>query len=407
MSKRGGSIFRKTLLSVCTVALMLPAGMSFAANKPFPQHTTYTSGSIKPNNVSQSTMDDAVRTKWDSWKASFLKPAGTGKYYVKYNSKGETVSEAHGYGMLFTVLMAGYDSNAQTYFDGLYRYYKEHPSNNNPYLMAWKQNSSFENIGGTNSATDGDMDIAYALLLADRQWGSSGSVDYLKAAKNIINAIMSHDVNSSEWTLRPGDWATSGSFNTSTRSSDFMMNHMKAFQKATGDARWTQVIDKTYAIINSFHSSYSPNTGLLSDFMEKSGSKYQPAKPDFLESKHDGKYFYNSCRTPWRITTDYLMTGDNRAINQLNKMNGFIKSATNSDPANVRAGYNLDGSPLASYNSGAFYAPFGVSAMTSSSNQNWLNSVWNYTANASAEGYFEESIKLFSMIVMSGNWWTY
>ncbi|KKO55163.1 glycosyl hydrolase family 8 [Paenibacillus sp. DMB20] len=407
MSKRGGSIFRKTLLLVCTVALMLPAGMSFAANKPFPQHTTYTSGSIKPNNVSQSTMDDAVRTKWNSWKASFLKPAGTGKYYVKYNSKGETVSEAHGYGMLFTVLMAGYDSNAQTYFDGLYRYYKEHPSNNNPYLMAWKQNSSFENIGGTNSATDGDMDIAYALLLAERQWGSSGSVNYLEAAKNIINAIMSHDVNSSEWTLRLGDWATSGSFDKATRPSDFMMNHMKAFQKATGDARWTQVIDKTYAIINSVHGSYSPNTGLLPDFLEKSGSNYQPAEPEFLESEHDGKYFYNSSRTPWRITTDYLITGDNRAINQLNKMNSFIKSATNSNPANVRAGYNLNGSPLVSYNSGAFYAPFGVSAMTSSSNQSWLNSVWNYTANASAEGYFEESIKLFSMIVMSGNWWTY
>lgn len=407
MMKRGNSIVRKTILLFCTAALMLPASMSFAANKPFPQHTSYVSGTIKPNHVTQSMMDNAVRTKWDSWKSSFLIPAGLGKYVVKYNSAGETVSEAHGYGMLFTVLMAGYDSDAQTYFDGLYEYYKAHPSDHNPYLMAWKQNSSFQNIGGANSATDGDMDIAYALLLADKQWGSSGTIDYLGAAQNIINAIMTHDVNATEWTLRLGDWATSGAYDTATRPSDFMLHHLKGFQKATGDTRWTNVLDKTYMIINSVHTSYSPNTGLLPDFVVKSGSDYQPASSGFLEGDKDGKYYYNSSRTPWRITTDYLMTGEKRAKEQLNKMNGFIKSAANSDPANVRAGYDLNGASIVTYNSGAFYAPFGVSAMISSANQSWLNSVWNYTVNASAEGYYEESIKLFSMIVMSGNWWGY
>lgn len=407
MRKSRKSIFRKTLLLCCTVALMLPAGMSFAANKPFPQHTTYVSASIKPNNVTQTTMDNAVQNKWNSWKSSYLKPAGTGKYYVKYNSAGETVSEAHGYGMLLTVLMAGYESNAKTYFDGLYAYYKAHPSGINPYLMAWKQNSSFQNIEGADSATDGDMDIAYALLLADKQWGSTGSVNYLQAAKDITNAIMSNEVNTTEWTLRLGDWATSGTYSTATRPSDFMLNHMKAFQKATGDTRWTNVVDKTYSIINSVYSGYSPNTGLLPDFVVKSGSTYQPAPSGFLEGSTDGKYSYNSCRTPWRIATDYLMTGDNRALNQLNQMNSFIKSSTSSNPANVRAGYNLSGSTLVSYNSAAFYAPFGVSAMTSSSNQSWLNSVWNYSVNSSLEGYYEDSVRLFSMIVMSGNWWTY
>lgn len=401
-------VIRKSALLFCAVLLMLPAGLSMAANqRPFPQHTTYTSGSIKPNHVTQTAMDEAVKSKWNSWKASFLKPAGTGQYYVKYNSAGETVSEAHGYGMILTVMMAGADANAQTYFDGLYRYYKAHPSNQNPYLMAWKQNSSFQNIEGANSATDGDMDIAYALLLADRQWGSSGSINYLQAAKNIIGAIMSHDVNQSQWTLRLGDWATSGSFNTATRPSDFMLNHLKAFRKATGDARWDQVIDKTYSIINSVHGSYSPNTGLLPDFVVLQGGSYQPAAAGFLEGANDGNYYYNSARTPWRIATDYLMTGDTRALGQLEKMNAFIKSNTSQKPVNIKAGYTLGGSPLVSYNSGAFYAPFGVSAMVSPSHQSWLNAVWTYTANASAEGYYEESIKLFSMLVMSGNWWSY
>lgn len=401
------SLFRKCVSMLCVVLMITPAGFALGANKPFPQHTTYTSGSIKPNHVTQAAMDNAVRSKWDSWKNSFLKPAGTGQYYVQYNPAGETVSEAHGYGMIFTVLMAGHDPNAQTYFDGLYRYYRAHPSNNNPYLMAWKQNSSFQNVDGANSATDGDMDIAYALLLADRQWGSNGAINYLEAARNIINAIMSHDVNQSQWTLRLGDWATSGSYNTATRPSDFMLNHMKAFRLATGDARWDNVIKQTYSIINSIYSSYSPRTGLLPDFVVYSGGSYQPAWAGFLEGPNDGNYYYNSARTPWRITTDYLMTGDTRALSQLNQLNTFIKSSTNNNPANVKAGYLLNGGALVTYNSGAFYAPFGVSAMVSSSNQDWLNAVWDYTVSASSEGYFEESIKLFSLIMMSGNWWTY
>ncbi|WP_189031260.1 glycosyl hydrolase family 8 [Paenibacillus albidus] len=398
----------RTLMLLCLALIVLPAGSAFAAvNKPFPQHTTYTSGSIKPNHVTQATMDNSVKTKWNAWKAAYLKPAGTGKYYVKYNSAGETVSEAHGYGMLSTVLMAGYEANAQTYFDGLYSYYTAHPSANNPYLMAWKQNSSFQNVEGDNSATDGDMDIAFSLLLAHKQWGSSGSVNYLQAAQNIINAIMEDDINQTQWTLRLGDWATSGSYNTATRPSDFMLNHLKAFRSATGDARWDNVVNKTYTIINSLYNGYSSSTGLLPDFVIYSGGAYKPAPADFLEDPNDGHYNYNSCRTPWRITTDYLLTGDNRALSQLNQLNSWIAAKAGNSPGNIKDGYKLNGTLFGSYNSGAFYAPFGVSAMTSSSNQSWLNSLWSHTASSPQEDYYEDSIKLFSMIVMSGNWWTY
>lgn len=409
MNKQGKrKLHWKSLMLLCLAIFILPAGSAFAAvNKPFPQHTTYTSGTIKPNNVTQSVMDNAVKTKWDAWKGAYLKPAGTGKYYVKYNSAGETVSEAHGYGMLFTVLMAGYDSNAQTYYNGLYNYYTAHPSAINPYLMSWKQNSSFQNIEGEDSATDGDMDIAFSLLLAHKQWGSSGTVNYLQTATNMINAIMDNEINQTQWTIRLGDWANSGSYNTATRPSDFMLNHLKAFQTATGDARWQNVTNKTYTLINSLYTGYSSTTGLLPDFVVYSSNTYKPAAANFLEDANDGNYNYNSCRTPWRITTDYLLTGDNRALSQLNQLNSWIKTKASNTPGNIKDGYKLNGTTFGSYNSGAFYAPFGVSAMTSSANQSWLNSLWSHTANSAAEDYYEDSLKLFSMIVMSGNWWAY
>ena len=42
--------------------------------------------------------------------------------------------------------------------------------------MAWAQNQSCQNVSGPDSATDGDLDIAYALLLADRQWAINGAI---------------------------------------------------------------------------------------------------------------------------------------------------------------------------------------------------------------------------------------
>lgn len=372
--------------------------------RPFPQHAAYVAGSIRPSNVSQSTMDSTVQSKWNAWKAAFLKPAGTGKYYVKYNAAGETVSEAHGYGMLLTAIMAGYDANAKTYFDGLYNYYRAHPSVNNSFLMAWKQNASFVNVDGANSATDGDMDIAYALLLADKQWGSGGAINYLQAAKNCINAIMQSDVNQTRWNLKLGDWAT-GTQGDSTRPSDFMLEHLKAFRAATGDARWDNVITTTYSVINTIYNNYSPNTGLICDFVIPNGSSWKPAPANFLESAHDPDYNYNSCRTPWRFTLDYLLTGDTRGFAQLQKMNSWIKTKAAGTPGNVRDGYTLAGGTFGTYASAAFVPPFGVSAMTDLGHQAWLNSIWNWCATSGTDSYYEESIKVLSMVVMSGNYW--
>ncbi len=70
------------------------------------------------------------------------------QYYVWYSgerytegatSVPVTVSEAHGYGMLITVCMADYDSQAQEIFDGMVRFYLAHPSSIGPHLISWQQ----------------------------------------------------------------------------------------------------------------------------------------------------------------------------------------------------------------------------------------------------------------------------
>lgn len=389
--------------------------------RPFPQHTVYSAGTIKPNHVTQSQMDNAVQNFYLLWKTRYLTrhPKIADQYYIFYNGQGYaepanavSCSEGHGYGMLITVLMAGFDADAKVYFDGLFRFYKAHPSSINPRLMAWQQiRDSSGNVvdtpGSVDSATDGDMDIAYALLLAGLQWGNNGAINYTNEAKSIIDAILNSEVNKTEWILKLGDWASDSDskYGKATRPSDFMLSHLKAFQKATGNANWTNVLNQTQSIINAIYSNYSSNTGLMPDFVIKQNNVYQPAPAGFLEDNNDGNYYYNSCRTPWRFTIDYLLTGDSSIKNQLMKLNAWIQTKTGGNPGAITAGYRLDGSNIESYNDMCFTAPFAVSAMIDATNQEWLNRLWDQITVTDEPSYYGDSIKMLGLITVSGNWW--
>jgi endoglucanase len=391
------------------------------AFRPFPQHTTYLAGTIKPNHVNQAQLDQAVKDFYQIWKAKYLKqhPLKTDQYYVAFNIEEQfrknivSVSESHGHGMLFTVIMAGDDPKEKVYFDGLYRFYKAHPSEINPALMAWIQikdeKGDIVNGKGADSATDGDMDIAYSLLLAHYQWGSKGTIDYLRAAQKLIHAIMKDDVNQIEWVLKLGDWVKNDDpkYGTGTRPSDFMMNHLKAFRIATGDSKWIRVIDQTYTIINQIFDNYSANTGLLPDFAFKRNDRFIPAPPNYLDSCNDGNYSWNACRVPWRLPLDYLLMGDSRAIPILTRLNTWIKTKTAGDPAKILTGYYLNGAELSYGHHLAFISPFAVSAMIHANNQEWLNNIWTYMNHVSPDqsNYYGNAIKLLCMIVLSHNWW--
>ena len=410
----------KKLIGVIISIIYLQSSQAQSPAYPFPQHTTYTAGSIKPTVASQAGLDKVVKQFYNKWKTRYLvNGCEPDQYYVFYNYEGGAdpsnaicVSEAQGYGMMITAIMAGYDPNAKLYFDGMYHYYKAHPSIINPTLMAWQQIEGCEDVPGADAATDGDLDIAYALLLAHAQWGSAGIIDYLEEANTLINAIYASEINHNNQTIKLGDWVSGSTspMSYSTRSSDFMPDHFRSFYEATGDNNWNLTIDRCYTINSSIRTNFSPATGLMPDFIRHTNTSPDPAPPNFLESDYDGDYNYNACRFPWRIATDYLIYGDTRAYNALVPINSWIKTKTGSIPANIKSGYDLDlGTilPGSNYNDLSFQAPFAVSAMIDNTNQVWLNSLWNYmkTVSINRDGYYGNTIKLLSLIVISRNWW--
>ena len=376
---------------------------------PYPSHYPVTKGCIKPTNQTQTEMDNAVSSFYTGWKNAYLKPGcKNGEYYIEYiNGENICVSEGQGYGMVIVAYMAGFDTKAKEYFDGMFRWFKSNPSTINPKLMNWRQAKGCISNGST-AATDGDLDIAYALLLAHTQWGSTGRINYLLEAKELMSAIKESEINTATNTLLLGDWANNDKSKHDTRPSDFMYDHFESFYAYTKDKTWNAINTSCFNIIKTMQKKYSPETGLVPDFVQNVDSVPQPVGDFFLESANDDAYFYNSCRVPWHLGTSYLINGDSRAKTACDKLNKWFKKRTENDINKIEAGYELNGNSIegCQYKSLLFLAPLAVSACVNKENQTWLNELWTYTMNEPVEGndYFKNTIKMLCILNVSQNY---
>ena len=130
-----------------------------------------------------------------------------------------------------------------------------------------------------------------------------------------------------------GDWVTPGGVNSTatysqwtTRSSDFMPGHFRAYGAATGDtAYWSGVITAVQNVVTNIQANESAATGLLPDFIRLVGSPRdpQPAPPNFLEGTTDGDYWYNAGRDPWRLGVDAILNNDPVTLAQVQKMSAL------------------------------------------------------------------------------------
>ncbi len=387
---------------------------------PFPQHVSYAPNTIKPNKYSQTQQDQDVKTYYTIWKSRYV--VNTGQtvssiqlYRIALGNPGtpkwnQTVSEGQGYGMMIVALMAGHDTNAQTIFDGLWKFSRVNFSRVDKRLMRWKVPTV---LSDQDSAFDGDADIAYALLLAHQQWGSTGQVNYLQEAKTVIQAIRESTIGKNSYLPLLGDWArdepdTALHNQYSPRSSDFMPAHFRAFGRATNQALfWNQVVSKTQGVTTIIQQNYSSATGLLPDFIVNTctNTAFCPPQGETLEEPTDKDYSFNAGRVPMRLGTDVLINNSSSRA-QVRKISLWARRSTGGDPLSLKEGYHLDGSPInvtSKFNI-FFAAPFGVAAMSVPSQQVWLNSIYD-SVRIKHQGYYEDSVALLCLLIMTGNYW--
>ncbi|MGZ5786713.1 MAG: glycosyl hydrolase family 8, partial [Ramlibacter sp.] len=366
---------------------------------------------IKPTQ-SNATMDAQLASQYDAWKAARAVSASSvvsGGYAVQFSDANYlTVSEGMGYGMLITVLFAGHDAQAQAIFNGMLAVVRARPAYamtpynaSGQYLMDWRLNANGTSAGQGWNAMDGDLDIAMALLMADKQWGSAGAVNYLQEAKNTIAGLK-------YFNFKP-DGTTKGlSTANVSRTSDYMIGHFRAFKAATGDTLWDLAVDRAYNLLDRMQTVYSPGKGLMPDFIVATDTTTPYPSPGYMGDGNnmEGYYYWNGCRNPWRLGTDYVLSGDTRFATVCGRLMDFFQSASGGNAANIASGYKLDGTVLGAYADSSFIGPAAVGAMVDTRFQSMLDSAWNWNIAHPTTGYYDSEIQLLSMVVASGNWWT-
>jgi endo-1,4-beta-D-glucanase Y len=240
---------------------------------------------------------------------------------------------------------------------------------------------------GSGSATDGDEDIVWALLMASDQWSSTS---YLSTAQTMIAAMRMYSLFS-DGTLQNGD-----NYNTADMLNPdyFSPAYYRVFAKASNDTFWsTFVIDANYKHL----AAVDGNDGLVPDSTNLESS--------LTCTSCVPKYGYDACRTPWRITMDYCFNNEPRALAYIQKVAPYF---TTIGAANIGDGYTSPNGPATSNNhNSAFIGPAGVSGMGGYQtllDQAFMFNVTNPSGNAA---YFPQSLRVVTMLMMLGNFLDY
>ncbi len=370
---------------------------------PFPQnvrssHCTY------PRNANAND----VVTAYQQWKTAVVTSDGAGGYLrIKKPDSGtvigSTVSEGIGYGMLLAVYMGD-----QTLLDNLWLYEQSHLDSSG--LMNWEIGPDNQiTSGGNGAATDGDEDMAFALIMADRQWGKSSTLKdtYLNYAKTLIGAIWQYEVDHSRGEmLKPGDqW---GNVDV-TNPSYFAPAYYRVFGEVTGNTQnWNNVVDSSYTIIAKSLNATSGNqdNGLVPAWCNSSGTPVEAFSGAPM-------YFQNdSTRTPFRIGQDYCYFGESRAFSYLAKIGVFYAKV---GVANITNGYNLDGTPhpeqsYPGLQAASFVGPAGVGAMSDPQYQQFIDDAYAEVATLQLTAgtiYYQKSWTALSLLMMTGNFFIF
>ncbi len=402
-----------------------PTAAAGGTNFPFPQNRQ-SSGCQYPDAYS----NDAVVAAYAAWKADMVTSNNANGFMRVQRTSSDgvdgcrplnsTVSEGIGYGMLIAVYMGD-----PSLFDSLWLYEQQNLDASG--LMNWAPNGSGNTCSG--GATDADEDMAFALAMADRQWGGQGTLkeSYKQSAIDQIQKIWNTEIFNYAW-VRAGDgnWATNANQNISYFAPSYYRVFAEidpkacpqgsdaAYSKMNNCDGWWGVIDQDYVTIGDALNGSNGNAsnGLVPGWCDDSTPGQCPAA-----SGQPFTYQYDACRTPFRIGLDWCWNGEGRAQSYLAKINSFFGGI---GAANIVDGYALNGTPqpaTSAPNGGGavplsdpFVGPAAVGAMSGSAYRSLLNDGYGLLAKShpyAGGEYYASSWRVLSLLMMTGNFVDY
>ena len=230
---------------------------------------------------------------------------------IDYQKKHVTTSEGQSYMLLRSLLMddqetfdlvLDWSKNNIQRKDGLFSWlWGEHPNGE------WKTLDD-------NSASDADVDIAFALILAYERWQDP---KYLNEAMPIMNSIWQAETKeiNGYLVLMPGVAQTCCKDMIEVNPSYFSPYAFRIFKKYDKQHDWSRLVDSSYYYLDAVTSL--TKTGLPPDwfFLENNKIVLKEGKSDFS---------YDAIRVFPRVFLDYKLTGDKRALPILDKSKFYI-----------------------------------------------------------------------------------
>ena len=340
-----------------------------------------------------------LETTYAKWKTDLVTADGAGGFLRVRRPNSGTVNSSNSEGTAYGMELAVY-MNDQALFDALWQYEQLHLGKNG--LMEWEIGPTGETTG-SGAASDGDEDMALALVMADKKWGGKGSLKdtYKSYATKQIDLIWQHEVDTTRGNvLTPGDQFGGGAV---INISYFAPGYYRVFGKYTGKSeQWNRVVESSYGVLAATLNANNKNAtnGLVPAWSTPEGVPMAPPQSD-----HPTHHQLDSCRTPFRIAQDYCWFEEPRALDYLRKIGAFY---SNIQAANIVEGYNLDGSVYAgaSLHLAAFIGGAGVGAMAVPElgqlrNDSYqLLAAWGPLLGGSQ--YYNESWTVLSLLMMTG-----
>jgi hypothetical protein len=383
-----------------------PTPAANGVNFPFP-HNRESSRCVYPTGYLNSHVVDA----YNQWKADTVTSNGAGGArrvqrlasdpVSMYTPAGSTVSEGISYGMMMAVFM-----NDRPLFDDLWNYSQKHLNGNG--LMNWSITADGAGTPGLGGATDADEDIAFSLVMADRQWGSTGPLNYLNLAKSQINNVWNHEIVDSKL-AGPGDsWGPTNLWNN-INISYFAPAFYRIFKQVDPRPR-----------LGRGRQDHVRHDHVGAEQQQRQLEQRSRAR---VVHQHGGM----SSTTPVPLPVRFLPHAvPHRArlvlVRRAARAMYLAKTSTffsGIGAANIVDGYDLNGNkhvqfspatatPTLSQQSAAFIGPAGVGAMSSSSYQTFINDSYARVATRQllvGGAYYDESWTVLSLLMMTGNYY--
>lgn len=359
---------------ICFSAAAVAFGQE--ANYPFPQNVQYPHGHM-PTAVSSTKM----QTWFDAWKAKYPKTCGDG---IMPTADTETTAKVEGVG--WAMITAAYMGDKEL-FDGIYQFYKNKCTSKAGGMMGWSVTcDGFEDEG---SATDGDLDVGFSLIVASWQWGG----DYLQEAREVIERceLLIKDCDGVS-VLAAGYSGSAWGGCNETDISYYTPAFFRVFADVTGEEIWTKLADDTYILLER---AAHPTTGLVPDWQYADGT---PGS----ETGRETTYRYDACRTPWRLALDYLWNGNEQAREWCTKITDWAHGV---GAGNIVDGYQLDGTPNqdATNHNMAFTGGLAVGSMCNSSEV--ANAFGEEIAGMTDSYWYNEHLGNVYLLALTGNMW--